>query len=334
MRDTLRAVVLLGVIAAGCGRMGAEATGCDGEPIRGGTTAVCEVPGWPDRLAEVHVPEGYTPDGDWPVIVAFHGGGGTRESAAKTTCPDGDLSHPECLHGLGDRVGFLTVYPDGVPAGALGRIRTWNAGGSGDLDCVAGTACEQMSDDVGYVADLLDLLGAHYSVEPRVTVTGLSNGGAMAHRLGCDLADRVKVVAAVGGANQQPGCEPSQPVSILQIHGTRDPCWPYEGGELGGCGGGTGRITGAEDTIDGWIETLDCGPPTASTLPDGADDGMESLRLDHECDGATVTLIMVDGGGHTWPDGHQYAPERRVGGVTHDFSGNQVIWGFAVQAEG
>ena len=332
MRDAVVVLILVALAATGCGRSGDAAVGCDGEPIDAGIAVVCEVPGWPGRLADVHIPSEYTPDGVWPVVIAFHGGGGTRESAARTTCPHGDVADPECLHGLGERVGFITVYPDGVPAGPLGRVRTWNAGGSGDLACIYGRACEVDSDDVGYVADLLDLLAAHYSIEPRVTVTGLSNGAAMSHRLGCELADRVRVVAAVGGGNQQPGCVPSQPVSVIQIHGTDDPCWPYDGGALGGCGGGRGAITGAEGTVDGWIAVLGCGPETASTLPDRADDGMETLRLDHDCDGASVALVMVDGGGHTWPGGYQYLAERRIGGVTRDFSANQLIWSFAVQA--
>ena len=303
--------------------------GCDGEDIVPGAEVTCEVPGWPDRLVDVHVPAGYDPGKTWPVVVAFHGGGGNRGATMRTTCPDGDLDDPGCLDAVGDREGFFTISPDGVPAREGGRVRTWNAGGSGDLDCVAGTACEEGSDDVAYTRDLLDMLAAHYAIEERVVVTGLSNGGAMAHRLGCDLADRVRVVAAVSSGNQQPGCVPSMPVSVIQIHGTLDDNWPYEGGHIGRLGG-EARVVGAEDSIAGWATTLECDAPVEGALPDAADDGMTSTRFDRECaEGQRVTLIRIDGGGHTWPQGHQFADASRIGGVTQDFSANEVIWEFA-----
>lgn len=341
-----RLLALLAVAATACGGStngGTSATttavttattaappiGCDGGAIVPGVEVTCEVPGWPDRLVDIDVPSEYDPGRVWPVVVAFHGGGGNREATTRTTCPGGDVDDPGCLDAIGDREGFFTVSPDGVPAREGGRIRTWNAGGSGDLGCVAGNACEVDADDVAYTRDLLDMLAAHYSIEERVIVTGLSNGGAMAQRLGCDLADRVRVVAAVASANQQPGCVPSQPISVIQIHGTLDNNWPYEGGPLGRLGG-EALVTGAEESIADWAATLGCDAPVEVAIPDLADDGMTSTRFDRECaDSQRVTLIRIDGGGHTWPQGHQFADAARIGGVTEDFSANEVIWEFA-----
>jgi polyhydroxybutyrate depolymerase len=230
---------------------------------------------------------------------------------------------------LGDRAGFFTVTPDGTPIRTGGGVRTWNAGGSGDLDCVAGTACEVGADDVGYTRDMLDMLAANYSIETRVVVTGLSNGGAISHRLGCELADRVRVVAAVAAANQTPGCIPSEPISVLQIHGTSDNNWPFEGGTLGRLGG-EARVTGAEASTADWAATLGCGAFVESAIADTADDGMTSTRFEAECSELQkVVLIRIEGGGHTWPQGHQFAPSDQVGGVTQDFSANEVIWEFA-----
>lgn len=339
-------VVALLLAVAGCGRdvpQGGEsaattsttgpaqpAVGCDGEMIVGGAAVTCEVPGWPDRAADVHLPAGYDENQVWPVVVALHGGGGNRNAAARTACPGGNVGDPGCLHALGDREGFLTVYPDGFPRRPRGQLRTWNAGGSGDLDCVSAAACEAMSDDVAYVTALLDLLAAHYSIEPRVTVTGLSNGGAMSHRLGCELADRVRVVAAVGGANQQPGCAPSMPVSVIQIHGTDDPCWPYAGGTLGTCGSRDVRVAGAEDTAEGWAVVLGCDEPTETAMPNSASDGTEASRRDWRCpEGVEVALVTIVGGGHTWPQGFQFAPSGLVGLIAQDFSANELIWEFA-----
>jgi len=43
---------------------------------------------------------------------------------------------------------------------------------------------------------------------------------------------------------------------------------------------------------------------------------------------ADIELIRIDGGGHTWPSGWQYLPERRIGKVALDFDGNATIWAF------
>ena len=336
-------VLLVLLIASACGRarrdsapettspsVEAPVLGCDGDDIVGGTTTTCSVPGWSGRDFDLHVPDGYDPELEWPVVVAYHGGGGTREAGARTHCPDGDRSDPGCLHALGMQEGFFVVYPDGTAPGAGGRFRTWNAGGSGELTCVVGTACDRDVDDVDYTSDLLDVLESHYTVNDRAIVVGLSNGAAMAHRAGCDLSERVGVVVAAGGTNQQPGCVPDQPVSVLQIHGTADPCWPYEGGELGGCLGGTALISGVTETMNGWVEVQHCASPSESLLPDTADDGVTSEVMRWEgCDGGVVIeLVTVVGGGHVWPMGYSVAP-RVVGPMTTDYSGNDLMWEFA-----
>lgn len=340
MRRGRLVLLLLAVVATGCNQNPTGSTtapssadpalGCDGSPIVPGSTVTCEVPGWRDRAVDVTVPVGYDPDRSWPAVIAYHGGGGDREAAARTTCPGGDLDDPACLANAGAAAGVFVVMPDGTPNRPGGRFRTWNAGGSGDLDCVGGEACEQHSDDIAYTRDLLAMLNLSYRLESRVVVTGLSNGGAMSHRLGCQLSDQVRVVVAIAGANQRPGCSPNLPVTVVHVHGTDDSRWPYEGGRLSPVAD-RARVTGAEETIADWAETLDCGPAVESAIPDEADDGMTSTRFDHACaEGVTVTLIRIDGGGHTWPRGYQYLPEGRVGGITQDWSANDLILELAI----
>jgi polyhydroxybutyrate depolymerase len=41
-----------------------------------------------------------------------------------------------------------------------------------------------------------------------------------------------------------------------------------------------------------------------------------------------VILIRLEGGGHTWPGGLQYLPERLIGGVCRDFDATELIWTF------
>lgn len=338
MRRVLTVVALVAMVLTACGRRDVTvesepSPGCDGLEATPGSVVTCDVPGWPGRSFDLHLPDEYDPADAWPVVIAYHGGGGTREAGARTTCPDGDLDDLGCLHALGAREGFITVYPDGTGATRVGRFRTWNAGGEDPYTCAVGAACEQEADDIAYTADLLDELDTHYSIHERVVVTGLSNGAAMAHRAGCDLPDRVAVVVAFGGTNQQPGCAPSPGVSVMQVHGTDDPCWPYEGVALGGCLGGEALVSSVEQTMEGWVDVLDCGDPVVSDLPDSAPDGLVStmMRWDECRDGAIVQLVTVEGGGHTWPSGYSVAP-RIVGPSTTDFNGSELLWEFAREA--
>ncbi|MEM1417626.1 MAG: PHB depolymerase family esterase, partial [Myxococcota bacterium] len=205
---------------------------------RAGEGATCTLPAYPRRPYRVWVPSG--PSDALPVVLALHGGGGSAESTERTTCAGGDLRSPSCLHALGQREGFATVYPNGTEnTDEAGRFRVWNAGGSDPYMCVAGRACTENVDDVAYLEAVLDALAAELPVDPaRVYATGLSNGGAMAHRLACELAERVVAIAPIGAGNQlatSAPCTPAEPVAVMHVHGTADPCWRYRGGPVGGC---------------------------------------------------------------------------------------------------
>jgi polyhydroxybutyrate depolymerase len=43
---------------------------------------------------------------------------------------------------------------------------------------------------------------------------------------------------------------------------------------------------------------------------------------------ADVQFWRVDGGGHTWPGGIQYLPERMIGPTSHAFDATAVMWRF------
>ena len=68
-----------------------------------------------------------------------------------------------------------------------------------------------LPDDVVFTRALLDLVATRTCVDPaRVYATGVSNGGGLAARLGCALADRLAAVAPVaGGYSSLPACRPA-----------------------------------------------------------------------------------------------------------------------------
>lgn len=153
----------------------------------------------------------------------LHGGAGSGQQIQRHSEMDADA----------DEFGFLVAYPDG--SGRSGdRLLTWNAG-----HC-CGYALENNVDDVAYLELLIDSLMSHYAIDPqRVFITGISNGGMMAYRVGAELADKVAGIAPIAGSiGGQPaggGVEvfpplPTQPVSVIVFHGMQDGHVVYEGG--------------------------------------------------------------------------------------------------------
>jgi polyhydroxybutyrate depolymerase len=289
------------------------------------------MPDFGERSFDVHVPASYDGVTPLPVILVLHGGGGNRASVRRTTCPGGDLASPECMDAIADERGFIVVYPDGT-AGPIGRdLRTWNAGGGEDgWQCISAYACNENIDEAAYFTALLAHLATVVHFDPeRVYATGHSNGAALAERLACELQGRIAGIAPVAGGNQYATTRPcSAATPVLEIHGTADPCWPFDGGEAACADPGGGAKIGVLATIAGWLTRNGCGTTRETTmLPDTTRDGTTVLRHVYDCPGdADVELYEVVDGGHSWPSGH--AAGSATGMVSTDFSANRVMLEF------
>lgn len=244
------------------------------------------------------------------------------------------------MNSLADREGLIIVYPNGTvledrglkPEGKPGRC--WNAGGGKNgYTGLFGTAFEKGVDDVQYFRDLLDFLATQVHVDlERVYATGISNGGAMAHRLGVELSDRIAAIAAVSGGNQfstSSDERPGRPVPVLQIHG-RSPMewWPFDGGE-----NRFGHIDASiPETMQKWVDfNGEALKPQSRWLPDS--DPLDGTRIrETRLDGGDlegeIRLMEIFGGGHTWPMGNQCLPRSMIGNTSQDASANEAIWGF------
>ncbi len=331
-----RTLVVLGFVLAGCGSSSATSGATDGGADAGSGDITREVPGFDHRAYILHVPGGVVPATPTPVVLVLHGGGGNAEGANAITCPGGDVTSSDCITGVGDREGFAVVFPNGTPAGVL-DLRTWNAGGGADnWQCVSGVACKQGVDDIAYFKALLGDLATVMPVDDkRVFATGLSNGAAMDHRLACAMADRIAAIAPIGGGNQlatSAPCAPSRAVSDLEIHGTEDPCWAYDGGPAA-CAQKDGKEKiDVATTVSGWVARDGCpATPAITELPDTDPGDGTTTRSEAyaPCDaGSAVELLRIEGGGHTWPGGSQYLSEANVGRVSRDFSASERMWTF------
>jgi polyhydroxybutyrate depolymerase len=331
-------LLALAVGLTGCGQPAAPIPdlGAAGGPAPG-EAATHAVPGYPDRDYLVRLPRAGA--GPWPVVFAFHGGGGDKDGLLRTTCPGGDEDAHGCLASLADREGFALVVPDGVDGPGLER-RSWNAGGGdGGFRCVGGEACRAASDDVAYFDALLAEVARGVDLDrARLHAVGLSNGGAMSHRLACERADVLAAIASIAGGNQAavaPGCAPSRPVPVLHVHGTADPCWGFDGAvrepvceDARG-----GRFVSVRESVEGWLARNGCESRTLEAMaaepqPDREADGTASALLSGVGCVASTALLRIEGGGHTWPGGWTFAPEARVGRVARDLDASALLWSF------
>jgi polyhydroxybutyrate depolymerase len=303
-------------------------------PARPGEARGCPMPGWMDRAFDLRVPAAWDGASPLPVVYVVHGGGGNRRAAAGITCADGDVGRPDCLPAKAAAAGYAVVLPDGAGMRPLRDVRTWNAGGGRDgWLCVSGASCRAGYDDVGYFDALHAEVVRILPVDPRrVYVTGMSNGGAMSHRLACEWGVRLAAAAPVGGGNQHAaaGGTCAGGVPVLQIHGTEDPCWTFEESAATCAGLEGGRKVGVAPTLEGWRVRNGCGAVAAEEpIPDrDPADGTTSTHVRYPGCAAAVELVRVDGGGHTWPGGRQYFGTDVVGRTARDFDADDLILGF------
>ena len=121
-------------------------------------------------------------------------------------------------------------------------------------------------DDVAYLTDVIAEIQAELAIDPkRIALVGHSNGGFMSYRMACEQADLVSAIVSLAGATfaDPADCAPSEPVSVVQIHGTADDVILYEGG--GPFTDATGPYPGAETTAEIWATYDGCGE-TSSPL--------------------------------------------------------------------
>ncbi len=322
----LAASFSLALSAVGCNR----ATPCNNRTLQPGEIAECTVPGWTDRGFTLHLPTAaQAAAGPRGVVISFHGGGGSRIGANRTSCPRGDTSSPACFAALANARGYAVVFPDGTGARPARNLRTWNAGGGQNLACVSGAACRSAVDDIAYFDALVEQLqGSPLLDTEHIFLTGISNGAAMSHRLACERASMIRAIAPVAGTNQFAGdggaCTDAVPV--LQVHGTADPCWPFAGGAQS-CLEHNGDKLAVAPSMEAWRTRNRC-TATVTDTPlndiDPSDGTNVTLQRWTGCSKATE-LLRIDGGGHTWPNGNPYLDEERVGLVTHDVGSEQIL---------
>lgn len=265
-----------------------------------------------DRSFIIYLPTGYNNAGKMPLIFAIHGGSGT---------PEGMINIAN-FKPIAERDKVILVYPTGIQ-------KNWNDGRP--------TTPNQLGiNDVSFFNQLCEYMITNYSVDgTKIYATGISNGGFMSSRLGCELSNRIAAIAVdaatIEATSIAPNCNPGRPVPALYIHGTADPLVPFTGGLMtaGGTAGGT--VLSHFQAIDKWVTINGCNPtPTVTDLPDISNDGTTIKQRVYPggTNGSEVVSYVVLNGGHTWPQGYQYLNEAIIGKTSQDMNACEVIWTF------
>jgi len=240
-----------------------------------------------ERSYEIDVPAHRERAQALPVVIVFHGGGGAADSVRRQSR----------MSARGEADGFITVYPQGS-GGIAGRLKTWNAG------TCCGPAMQQRIDEMAFVAALLDDLAAAVAIDrARVYATGISNGGMMAYEVACAFADRIAAIAVVAGEmTALERCRPSRPVPVLVIHGSDDRNLPVDGG-VGAKAFAVHDVRSVAAAVEFWRRHDGCADSARSEVAGT----VRRTRYASCSGGSEVELVMIEGGGHSWPGGDRLA---------------------------
>jgi len=244
------------------------------------------------REAIVYVPESASADVATPMLLNFHGYGGSAADHMQTAD----------LRPLADDEGFVLVYPQGS---RLDGSTHWNSAAPSPDN-------KSDADDFGFVDQLLDTIAAAYTIDDdRVYAAGYSNGGMMSFGLACYLGERIAAIASVSGAMLDDvgvECTPPDPTSVITLHGTSDGVLPYDGAD---------GMASAQGVLDYWTQHNGIAGEPATASVDAGGTQVESALYTGGLGGTEVHHHRVVDGDHVWFD-------LEVDGA-HT---NQLIWDF------
>lgn len=251
----------------------------------------------------LHIPNKPEEVSPLPIVFVLHGGRGSPEEIEQITKFHAQKSPAE----------FVTVYP-------ASKGKFWNDGRAN---------ANSKINDVKFIENLVDTLMTQYSInEDAVFSTGLSNGGTMSVRLGCESSN-IKAISAVASTAVKKvidDCSLNTPTSFMVIQGTSDPITNFNGVQKE-----KRKIVSHNYAINKFLSLNNCSSKfTNKTIPDTSNDKTSTIikRYENCKTESKVISVVVKNGGHTWPGSSQYRSRFLVGKISQDFNASEIIWNF------
>jgi polyhydroxybutyrate depolymerase len=271
-----------------------------------------------------------------PLVVVLHGAGGTAAWADSETGWSAAAA----------REGFALALPDALPPDRtqppkfltnppLWNVRSTECGVRSegtDEDLLDSSSAPHSAlhtphseDDLDFLSQVIADATARAGADPRrVSVTGFSNGAAMAFRVAAELSDRVAAVAPVAGYCRVPaGFRAARPVPTLYLIGAADPLAPVRGGDVRSpWKHRLVRRRPVAETLARWAGVIGCSPdPVAGPDADG-------VRTDVYPGPVPFRATTIDGLGHHWPGGKAQLNHRIAGPASGRVDGVAAVWDF------
>jgi len=284
------------VLVPGAAPTSTAAAGCaPAKPHAAGDSTAVLTTAAGGRSYVLHVPPSYDGQSRLPLVLLFHGFGGTGRSML-------DYSG---FGAVADRHHYVVVAPEGQ-----GTPQFWN------IAMFTGAA-----DDVAFVRNLVDEVKAELCIDSdRVYAAGFSNGGGMALRLACAMPDTVAAVGVV--ASMYPQCAATPATPLVAFHGTSDPELPFNGGRLPD---EATDFPPVRRVVSEWAVGLGCDGLARISRPAAHVELSTFVR----CllgDGEALLYTIIDGG-HTWPGAALDLPAMS-GPTNHEVDASELIAAF------
>ena len=227
----------------------------------------------------LYVPSGYSHENNAPIVLNFHGFGGTAS---------GQIFLSD-WRGLADKHSFILIYPQGLELQKGGSH--WNP------DPVSNNS-KSNSDDLGFISRLLKRISKKYSVDKsRVYATGYSNGAEMAYGLAHHESDTIAGIAPVSGLMNDRYLSTTSgisPVGIISFNGKEDWVRPVNGIE--------GYLASVSDTSSYWAEVNSSTQDVVELFVQFSGNLIERTSYIRDNGLVTVEQYLLDRGGHDWFD--------------------------------
>jgi polyhydroxybutyrate depolymerase len=277
-------LLFLSTLLANCNKDGERTTSCP-ENINAETLMHNNKP----REYILHVPSSYDGTVSVPVMLNFHGYGGTASN---------HMNNAD-MRTLADSENFILVYPQGT---CLDGNPYWNAS-------LPSADNKSPVDDFGFIEALIDELSMNYNIDlERVYACGYSNGAMLSYGLACHKGDLIAAIGSVSGTMLDTDCTTSHPTALINIHGTNDDILPYDG---------NASYNAVEIAINHWTTFNHTDTtPIINTVNDNRTT-IEHYAYRNGDSSVSVEHYKIIGGNHVWFDINYQGANT-----------NQLIWSF------